>query len=123
MFDVDFRGIANSGAVTFLAADGLTKENVGDVGKLSAAGTIGACDAEDIFYGVIDVVEEANGILGLERHGFKEVSYTGAITAGRQELVADGAGGVKAPGTAGTGQYYQVVAVNSTDGLLTLDLG
>jgi hypothetical protein len=76
-----------------------------------------------VFYGVIGVVEEENGVLGLARDGFHEVAYTGTITAGRVELVADGDGGVKAPATAGTGRYFQVVEVNSTDGLLTLDLG
>lgn len=123
MFDVDFRGIGCSGLVTFLAASGLTKDNEGQVGKLSAAQTIGPCDAEDIFYGVMGVVEELTGVLGLARDGFHEVPYTGTVAAGRVELVADGDGGVKPPTTAGKGVYYNVVEVNSTDGLLTLDLG
>ncbi len=124
MFDVDFRGIGNSGLVTFLSATGVTKDDEGAVGKLSAAQTIDTCDAEDVFYGVIGVVEEDNGVLGLQRDGFKtELPYTGTITPGWQELVANGAGGVKAPASAGTGRYFHVVEANSSDNLLTLDLG
>ena len=123
MFDVDFRGIGCSDLVTFLAASGLTKDNEGQVGKLSAAQTVGVCTAEDVFYGVIGVVEEANGVLGLARDGYHEVPYTGTITAGWKELVAGGDGGVKAPATAGTGRYFHVVEVNSTNKLLILDLG
>lgn len=123
MFDVDFRGIGCSGLVTFLAASGLTKDNEGEVGKLSAAQTVGSCDAEDVFYGVIGVVEEDNDVLGLARDGFHEVAYTGTVAVGWKELVADGDGGVKPPATAGTGRYFHVVEVDSTNGFLTLDLG
>jgi hypothetical protein len=123
MFDVSFEGIGNTGTITFLSASGVAVANENQVGKLSAGQTIDVCDAEDAFYGVIGKVDEAAGILGLERHGMKEVSYTGTITPGYKELVADGLGGVKAPTVAGTGRMFHIVEVNSTDNLLFLDLG
>jgi len=109
--------------VTFLAASGVTADNQGHVGKVSAAKTVDVCEAEDVFYGVVDGVDEDNGILSLERKGLNDVAYTGTITPGWKELVANGAGGVKAPTTAGTGRYCHVVDVNATDNILTLDLG
>ena len=124
MFDVSFEGVGKDhGHVTFLKGAGVTVANENHVGKLSAGQTIDVCDAEDVVYGVIGKVDEGAGILGLERHGMNEVSYTGTITPGYKELVADGLGGVKAPTEAGTGRMFHIVEVNSTDKLLFLDLG
>lgn len=123
MFDVDFTGIGNGGVVTFNKGSGVDLTNLGHVGKVSAAKTIDVCNAEDVFCGVINQVDVENGILTLERKGFKDVPYSGAITVGWKELVANGTGGVKAPVSAGTGKYYNVVDVNVTDSVLTLDLG
>jgi len=123
MFDVSFEGIGNTGTITFLIGAGITVANENQVGKLSAGQTIDVCDAEDVFYGVIGKVDEGAGILGLERHGMKEVSYTGTITPGYKELVADGSGGVKEPASAGTGRMFHIVEVNDTDKLLFVDLG
>lgn len=123
MFDVSFDGIGTGGTVTFLKGAGVTVDNEDHVGKISGSRTVDACDAEDVFYGVIGRVDEENGILGLERKGMNEVAYTGAVSAGWVELVADGSGGVKEPATAGTGRTFHVVDVNETDSLLMLDLG
>ncbi|MCP3942209.1 MAG: hypothetical protein GY710_12085 [Desulfobacteraceae bacterium] len=123
MFDISFEGIGLTGTVTFLKGIGVTVANENHVGKLSAAQTVDVCDAEDVFYGVIGKVEEENDILALERHGMNEVSFTGTITPGYKELVADGAGGVKEPASAGTGRMFHIVEVNDGDKLLMLDLG
>ena len=123
MFDISFAGIGNEGGTTFLAGAGIDETSLNHVGKLSAAQTIDECDAEDVFYGVIDHVDLANEVLTLERNGFKEVPYTGSITPGWVELVGDGAGGVKEPASAGTGRMFHVVEVDSDNSLLMLDLG
>lgn len=123
MFDVDFTGIGNGPGVTFIKGSGVTIVNLGHVGKVSAAKTIDVCVAENVFMGVIEQIDVENEILTLERKGFKEVPYSGAIAVGWKELVADGLGGVKAPAVADTGKFYHVVDVNATDGVLTLDLG
>ncbi|OGV50940.1 MAG: hypothetical protein A2X49_15340 [Lentisphaerae bacterium GWF2_52_8] len=123
MWDVSFEGICLDGTVTFLAGSGVTVDNEGHVGKLSAAKTINVCSAEDVFYGVIGKVEEKAGVLALERRGMNPVPYTGTIAAGWKELVANGSGGVKPPATPGAGRMFHVVDVNATDGLLVLDLG
>jgi hypothetical protein len=121
MFEVSVKGIGKNGAVTFLAASGVTVVNEGHVGKIGAAKTVDVCEAEDVFYGVIEKVDV--GILAMERRGLNDVSYTGTIASGWKELVADGSGGVKAPVSAGTGRFFHVVDVNTTDKILTLDLG
>ncbi|MCG8643334.1 MAG: hypothetical protein MI862_26645 [Desulfobacterales bacterium] len=123
MFDISFKGIGCSGGVTFLSGAGVTAANEGHVGKLSAGQTVDVCSAEDVFYGKIRKVEEANGALTLERDGYQEVSYTGTINPGWRELVADGSGGVKAPVTAGTGRHFHVVEVGTDPKTLMLDLG
>ena len=121
MFDVSFEGIGLDGTTSFLAGAGVTAANENQVGKLSAAKTIDVCQAEDVFYGVIGKVHEQDGCLALERRGINEVPFSGTITPGWKELVADGNGGVKKPSSAGTGRMFHVVEVNDTT--LMLDLG
>ncbi|HOS77599.1 MAG TPA: hypothetical protein PLL15_06110 [Syntrophales bacterium] len=98
LVDVDFDGI---GAVdiTLKLASGLLATAEGKVGKISADKTIGLCSAEDIFYGVIKKVDPAGDVAAVQHKGFKVVAYTGSPNLGYQELVANGAGGVKPPAT------------------------
>jgi len=122
MWDVDFTGIGVED-VTILAASGLVVGDEGKVAKVSGEKEADVCSAEDVFYGVISKYDEGGGVVAMARKGFKEVSYSGTITPGWKELVADGSGGVKEPATAGTGRYFHVVSVDSTAGTLMLDLG
>lgn len=96
MWDVDFTGIGVE-PVTMLAASGLVAADEGKVAKVSAEKEADLCSAEDIFYGVISKVDLGGGVVALDHKGFKEVSYSGTITPGYKELVADGSGGVKEP--------------------------
>ena len=122
MWDVGLKGIGHAGAVTFLAAAGLTTANNGHVCKPSGNLEMDKCAAGDKFYGVITRVED-DGVLGVERKGYHEISYAGAINPGRVELVADGNGGVKAPATPGDGELYWVLSSDDAAKLLWLDLG
>jgi hypothetical protein len=122
MWGIDFSGIGVA-VITLLSAVGLLPADEGKVGKLTASDTIGLCDAEDVFYGVIDKVDQS-GVSAVQRKGFKEVAFSGAApAAGYVELVADGLGGVKAPAVAGTGRMCDVVRVDAAGGTLVLDLG
>jgi len=96
MWDIDFTGIGVED-VTMLAGSGISADNEGHVAKISDEKEVDVCDAEDIFYGVIHKYDEAAGAVALSRKGYKEVGYTGTITPGYIELVADGSGGVKEP--------------------------
>jgi hypothetical protein len=123
MWGIDFTGIGVA-VITLLSAAGLVAADEGKVGKLSANDTVDLCDAEDIFYGVIDKVDLGGEVSAVQRKGFKEVAFSGAApVAGFVELVADGLGGVKAPAVAGTGRMYDVVRVDEAAGTLVLDLG
>ncbi|MBI4621049.1 MAG: hypothetical protein HY739_12960 [Desulfobacterales bacterium] len=96
MWEVDFTGIGVED-VTMLAAGGMVVADEGKVAKVSGEKKVDLCNAEDVFYGVIRKFDEGGGVVALTRKGFKEVSYSGTITPGRKELVANGNGGVKAP--------------------------
>lgn len=123
MWGIDFSGIGTA-IITLLSAVGLVPADEGKVGKVSANDTIDLCDAEDIFYGVIQKVDLGGGVAAVQRKGFKEVTFSGAApSVGYVELVANGAGGVKAPAEADTGRMYDVVRVDAVGGTLVLDLG
>lgn len=94
--DVDFEGIGKE-VVTMHSAAGLVVADEGKVGKVSAEKTIGLCAAENNFYGLINKVDLGGGVSAVQRKGFATVAYTGAPALGLQELVANGAGGVKPP--------------------------
>lgn len=94
--DVDFRGIGKN-VVTMHSAAGLVVADEGKVCKVSAEKTIGLCAAENPFFGLIDKVDLGGGVTAVQNKGFAEVAYTGAPALGLQELVANGAGGVKPP--------------------------
>ncbi len=121
MFGIDFTGIGVV-LITMLLNAILTTD-VGKVCKISADKTVALCDAEDIFFGRVGTVDLDLAAGGIEYKGFVEVTYSGAApTPGWLELVADGAGGVKAPAVAGTGRMYDVVSVDAGDTTLVLNL-
>ena len=122
MWDIDFTGIGVE-AITLLAEASLTAADEGKVAKISTEKEAGPCDAEDVFYGVISKYDQGGGVVALDRKGFKTVAYTGSIAPGYKELVANGAGGVKAPATPGAGRMYYVVSVDAGSGTLVMDLG
>lgn len=105
MLDTDFEGIGKK-TITMKTKAGLVAADEGKVGKISADKEIGLCAAEEYFYGVIDKVDPVGDVTAVQRGGFRTVGYTGVPGLGFQELVANGAGGVKPPassvGTKGT---------------------
>lgn len=92
---VEFDGIG-AAEITLKSAAGLLAIDEGSVGKISADKTIGLCAAEEIFYGVINKVD-LGGVSAVQHKGFRTVAFTGAPVLGYQELVANGADGVKPP--------------------------
>jgi hypothetical protein len=96
MAGVGYDGIGVD-VITLLLAAGLVAVDEGKPGKISANDTVDLCAAEDVFYGVIDKVDLGTGVASVQRKGFATVPYTGAPGVGYQELVGNGAGGVKPP--------------------------
>lgn len=75
------------------ACDGVSE---GAVVKLSAGGTVKACDAGEAFCGVVRCVEHDGAACSVQLGGLVKVSYSGAAPAvGFAKLSADGTGGVK----------------------------
>jgi hypothetical protein len=115
MWTVGFKGIAAM-VVTFLAAVGLVAADKGKVCKPTANGTVGLCNAEDNFMGVLDTVDidgQMNAV-GVQTKGYVEdLPYTGAPNLGWQELVANGAGGVKPPAAAVAASLATGVVANN----------
>ncbi len=125
MFDVSLSGIGKE-SVALVAESTITVDEEGYVVKIGANNTAELCATEDVPYGVIEKFEDGNGVLDngvtVQRRGMANVTYTGAPAVGYTELVADGAGGVKPPATAGTGKYFHVLSIDATAGTLWLDL-
>lgn len=102
MWTVGFRGIGVRIA-TFLLAAGVLKADEKKVCKPSANGTVDVCAAEDNFIGVLDHVDldgRMNAASVQDKGYVEDLPYTGAPNLGWQELVANGAGGVKPPAAA-----------------------
>lgn len=95
--------------VTFAAAADAAKDAVC---KITANGTVGACDDGDAFCGVCE--ELRGGAAAVQMGGYAELRYSGdtAPALGYVALAADGTGGVKAA-TSG-GRSCLVVRVDST---------
>jgi hypothetical protein len=96
MWDVDFTGIGVENVI-MLAESALVAADEGKVVTVSADKEAGLCAAEDVFYGKLRKLDSGGGVVAVTRKGFVELAYTGSITPGRKELVADGSGGVKSP--------------------------
>lgn len=102
MWTVGFRGLLAQ-VVTFLVAVGIVAADKGKVCKVSANGTVDLCTAEDNFIGTLDQIDLDGRMnaASVQVRGFVEdLPYTGAPALGFQELVANGAGGVKPPAAA-----------------------
>lgn len=86
------------GAVTatFAADQGVEG---GQVVKVTANSTVGACADGDDFCGV--ALEPRKGAAAVQVKGFVTVSCTGSLTLGWTALAADGKGGVKAAASGG----------------------
>ena len=92
--------------------------------KVSANKTAGLCSAEDPFYGSIESISEDNAVCVVKKRGIVTIIYTGTAPGLNYiELVADGSGGVKTPTTPGTGKKYFILDVDTTNTLVTFDLG
>ena len=116
---LSFEGIGQW-AATF-ACSGVTE---GDLVKISANGTVGACSAGDGFCG--QAVSVARGgdacavaLGGMVTAGYFSDSDTTAPALGWCTLVSDGKGGVK---TASTGHSYLVTEVNTVGKTVTFVL-
>ena len=81
---------------TFAVGEGVEG---GQVVKMTANGTVGACSEGDAFCGV--ALEPRKGAAAVQVKGFVTVSCTGSRTLGWTALAADGKGGVKAAASGG----------------------
>ncbi len=106
---ISFNAIGQS-HVSFSAAE---SAKAGQVCKLTANGTVGACAEGESFCGVVTDVR--GGVAAVTMSGFVELPYTGTAPAvGYQTLAADSAGGVKTVTTGG--RSLLVVQVDSANG-------
>lgn len=121
MWTVGFRGLLAQ-VVTFLAAAGILAADKSKPCKVSANGTVDLCAAEDNFIGVLDTIDLDGRMnaAGVQVRGYVEdLPYTGAPNLGLQELVANGAGGVKPPAAAVAASLVTGVAANNNAILFT----
>lgn len=101
-------------SATFAAESG----EGGDVVKVSANGTVAPCADGDVFCGVMEGIRK--GFAAVQLHGFVTLPYTGsAPELGYNELLANGAGGVKV-GTGG--KKCLVVSVDPDVQAATIEL-
>ena len=91
--DINFTGY-NETVITFIA-DGTLKEGVsGIVVKVTASGTVGKANEDDIFLGVLLSVR--NGYASVQTSGYVKVNTASKIPVGAKILSADSEGGVYA---------------------------
>ena len=101
---VCFEDIGHMSA-TFAAESGEGGQPV----KISANGTVCTCADGEVFCGVMESLR--GGYAGVQLHGFVTLPYSGSMPAlGYNELVANGAGGIK---VASGGRKCLVVHVDS----------
>lgn len=127
--NISFEGIG-AWCATFLHG-GVTE---GQVVKLTAAGTVGACAGGDAFCGVAGAVR--GDVCAVQLGGLARVKYSGetAPAVGYTRLAADGSGGVcisaagataqaeESAGAADTGAAYLVVDVDAADSTCVIKL-
>ena len=110
---ISFEGVGQVCA-TFLGGS-LTE---GQVVKMTGNGTVGACEADDLFCGVALCCKD--DACTVQVSGLVSVSYSGtAPTVGWTQLAADGKGGVK---SASGGRTCLVADVNTTAKIMTIML-
>jgi len=98
--------------VLTLEGGGLSK---GDIVKMSGNKTVSKAGAGEAFCGV--VVSPDTSYAGVQTHGYVELPYSGAVSVGYQQLVADGNGGVTAGEDKGQ-EYLVIFAEDNTVGIL-----
>lgn len=117
---ISHAGLLFNGGVTFIQS-GMTQNT--DENKpviVSAAKTVSLCSANDLFDGVVLVVED--GFCTVQTTGFVKVLYSGTTPGtGRIKLEADGSGGVRVDAV--NGREYLVTDVDTTNTLITFFLG
>ena len=88
----------------------------GSVVAVTDNGEVDACDAGDIFCGVVRSVAHDGKACSVQLAGLAEVSYSGddEPEIGYNELVADGDGGVAVAGEDDAGMNYLVISVDTT---------
>ena len=110
---VCFEDIGHMSA-TFAAQSGEGGEPV----RMSSNGTVIACADGEVFCGVMESLR--GGYAGVQLHGFVTLPYSGtAPSLGYNELMANGAGGVK---VASGGRKVLVVSVDSTAMAVTFEM-
>jgi len=77
--------------VTFYADEGVKQ---GQVVKVSRNGTVAPCGDGEPFCGLAGSC--GGGTAGVQVQGFAQAAYSGEMSLGRMELVANGEGGVRA---------------------------
>lgn len=92
----------------------------GTVVKVSGNGTVAACEAGENFDGIVVAVGRDQAACSVALGGMLTVSYTGTAPAvGRNELKADGSGGVS---VASGGRSFLAVDVDTTAQTVTIVL-
>jgi len=118
MLDVGFSGI-DTREVTMKLGNGIMNNKITGIPvKISADKTVDVCADRDQFFGKLTVID-TDGFGSVQRKGFCEFNYSGAVSCGFIKIVADGNGGVKEHNS---GQEYNVVSVDTVNNTLILDL-
>lgn len=87
--------------------------------KVSANGTVAACEADEAFCGVVAACSRDKKACSVQLGGFVTLAYTGTPALGYCALAADGTGGVK---NSEGGRACLVVAKDETAGTVTIML-
>lgn len=114
---VSFQGMADI-PVTFQHTGLVRGQDEGKIVKLTAVKTVGLCADDDIrWLGKVVAIDKDGVHCSVELTGILSVTYSGSLGASQvMQLVADASGGLKLDET--NGLYYQVVDVNTDDGVL-----
>jgi hypothetical protein len=90
--------------------------------KISANKTVALSGDGEDFYGIVESIAEDNAVCVVKTRGIVTVPYSGSAPAlGWTQLCANGSGGVKTG--SGTNKYYFVLDVDTTNNLVSFDLG
>ena len=106
-----------------LLASSLTRgTDEGKPVKISANKTAALPTDDQPFCGIIESIEHDNSVCVVRNRGITIQPYTGtAPTIGYGKLSANGSGGVRI--SSGTVPYYWIYNVDTTNALVTFDLG
>jgi hypothetical protein len=117
---VSLKGIKEN--PTLLASSLTRGTDEGKPVKISANKTAALSSDDQVFCGIIESIELDNSVCVVRNHGMAILPYTGtAPTIGYGKLSANGTGGVRI--SSGTVPYYFIYDVDTTNELVTFDLG